>query len=138
LRTPNQAGRVWVAAACKNRRLFGRNGCPDRWALTSVTAVVLGGASIFGGRGSFVGAFLGAILLRQIVTSTTFLSIPVAWNQYLLGILILVGARIYSRARGGATASEWARGVHSSEIFCTGNHAVNPMVLTHGWAERGG
>ncbi len=29
------------------------------YTLTSITAVVLGGASIFGGRGSFIGALLG-------------------------------------------------------------------------------
>ena len=30
------------------------------YTLTSITAVVLGGASLFGGRGSFIGALLGA------------------------------------------------------------------------------
>ncbi len=43
------------------------------YTLTSITAVVLGGASIFGGRGSFIGAFCGAVLIQEIVTSTTFL-----------------------------------------------------------------
>lgn len=71
------------------------------YTLTSVTAVVLGGASIFGGRGSFVGAFLGAVLIQEIITATTFLQIGVAWQYYLPGILILVGAGIYSRARRG-------------------------------------
>ncbi|HEY1509278.1 MAG TPA: ATP-binding cassette domain-containing protein [Solirubrobacteraceae bacterium] len=69
------------------------------YTLTSITAVVLGGASIFGGRGSFIGALLGAVLLQQIVTSTTFLHIGVAWESFLFGGLILVGAGTYSRAR---------------------------------------
>lgn len=76
------------------------------YSLTSITAVVLGGASIFGGRGSFLGALLGAILIQEIITSTTFLQIGIAWQYYLPGILILVGAGIYSRARrqGGTQA----------------------------------
>jgi ribose transport system ATP-binding protein len=69
------------------------------YTLTSITAVVLGGASIFGGRGSFIGAFCGAVLIQEIVTSTTFLQIGVEWQYYLPGVLILVGAGIYSRAR---------------------------------------
>jgi ribose transport system ATP-binding protein len=69
------------------------------YTLTSITAVVLGGASIFGGRGSFIGALLGACLIQEIITSTTFLHIGVAWQSFLPGILILVGAGVYSRAR---------------------------------------
>ena len=67
--------------------------------LTSITAIVLGGASIFGGRGSFIGALLGAVLIREIITSTTFLQIGIAWRYFLPGILILAGAGVYSRAR---------------------------------------
>jgi ribose transport system ATP-binding protein len=69
------------------------------YTLTSITAVVLGGASIFGGRGSFIGALLGAVLIQEIITSTTFLQIGIAWQYYLPGLLILVGAGVYSRAR---------------------------------------
>jgi ribose transport system ATP-binding protein len=69
------------------------------YTLTSITAVVLGGASIFGGRGSFIGALLGALLIQEIITSTTFLQIGIAWQYYLPGLLILVGAGVYSRAR---------------------------------------
>jgi ribose transport system ATP-binding protein len=74
------------------------------YTLTSITAVVLGGASIFGGRGSFIGALLGAVLIQEIITSTTFLHIGVAWQSFLPGILILVGAGVYSRARQARTA----------------------------------
>jgi ribose transport system ATP-binding protein len=84
------------------------------YTLTSITAVVLGGASIFGGRGSFIGALLGACLIQEIITSTTFLHIGVAWQSFLPGILILVGAGVYSRARltrADAVSSEAAGGM---------------------------
>jgi ribose transport system ATP-binding protein len=75
------------------------------YSLTSITAVVLGGASIFGGRGSFIGALLGGLLLQEIITSTSFLGLGVAWQDWLPGILILVGAGVYSRARGFQAAA---------------------------------
>jgi ribose transport system ATP-binding protein len=79
------------------------------YTLTSITAVVLGGASIFGGRGSFIGALLGAVLLQQIVTSTTFLHLGVAWESFLFGGLVLIGAGTYSRARRARTGRLGAR-----------------------------
>ena len=69
------------------------------YTLTGVTAVVLGGASIFGGRGSFVGALFGALLIQEIINATAFLQIGIEWQYYLPGLLILLGAGIYSRAR---------------------------------------
>jgi ribose transport system ATP-binding protein len=77
----------------------GQAGLGLDFTLTSITAVVLGGASIFGGRGSFIGALCGAVLIQEIVTSTTFLQIGTEWQYYLPGILILAGAGIYSRTR---------------------------------------
>ncbi len=43
------------------------------YTLKSISAVVLGGASIFGGRGSFIGAFFGAVLIQEIITASGFL-----------------------------------------------------------------
>jgi ribose transport system ATP-binding protein len=83
------------------------NGDPTlsaNYTLTSITAVVLGGASIFGGRGSFIGALLGALLLTEVVAAIPFLQIALSWNYWTPGILILVGAGIFSRARGGRRA----------------------------------
>ena len=74
------------------------------YTLSSIAAVALGGASIFGGRGSFVGALLGALLLTEIVSAIPFLQIALSWNNWIPGILILVAAGIYSRARGGRAA----------------------------------
>jgi ribose transport system ATP-binding protein len=72
------------------------------YTLTSITAVVLGGASIFGGRGSFIGALLAAVLIQEVITTTAFLQVGVEWQYYLPGALILVAAGLYSRARRAA------------------------------------
>jgi ribose transport system ATP-binding protein len=69
------------------------------YTLSSITAVVLGGASLFGGRGSFIGAFLGAALLQQTINATTFLSLGQSWQYWIVGLLTLVAAGIYTQAR---------------------------------------
>jgi ribose transport system ATP-binding protein len=74
------------------------------YTLSAITAVVLGGASIFGGRGSFIGALLGALLLTEVVAAVPFLEAALSWNYWIPGIMVLVGAGIFSRARGRRTA----------------------------------
>jgi len=69
------------------------------YTLSSITAVVLGGASLFGGRGSFLGTLLGAALITEITTATTFLELSEAWQFWFLGILTLVAAALYTQAR---------------------------------------
>jgi ribose transport system ATP-binding protein len=71
----------------------------ENYTLQSITAVVLGGASIYGGRGAFIGAFMGALLIQEIITSTAFLRLGTAWQFWLPGILVLLAAAIFSRAR---------------------------------------
>lgn len=72
------------------------------YTLPSVTAVVLAGASVFGGRGSFIGALTGALLIQQLNTVTVFLALNEAWQQYLLGGLTIAAAGFYSRLRSKA------------------------------------
>jgi ribose transport system ATP-binding protein len=67
------------------------------FTFASITAVILGGASIYGGRGSFIGAVLGAALVAQIDNVTTFLRLSSAWQYWLLAILTISAAGIYSR-----------------------------------------
>ena len=71
------------------------------YTLAGITAAILGGASIFGGRGAFIGALAGALLIQQINTSTIFLGIEIAWQYFLLGGLTLIAAGFYSKVRGG-------------------------------------
>jgi ribose transport system ATP-binding protein len=74
------------------------------YSLQSISAVVLGGASIFGGRGSFLGALAGAVLIQEITAATGFLDLGTAWQYWLPGLLILVAAGMYSRTRVSAAA----------------------------------
>ncbi|MBV9451690.1 MAG: ATP-binding cassette domain-containing protein [Streptosporangiaceae bacterium] len=69
------------------------------YTLASVTAVVLGGTSIFGGRGSFIGALFGAVLVEELLNVTTFLQLSQAWQYWFQGVLVMVAVGIYTQAR---------------------------------------
>ncbi|HSS03043.1 MAG TPA: ATP-binding cassette domain-containing protein, partial [Kofleriaceae bacterium] len=69
------------------------------YTMSSITAVVLGGTSLRGGRGSFVGTLLGAVLITQLLNATTFLGLSTMWQYVFQGLLILVAAIAYSIAR---------------------------------------
>ncbi|GAA1010552.1 hypothetical protein Aple_029220 [Acrocarpospora pleiomorpha] len=69
------------------------------YTLTSISAAAIGGASIFGGRGSFLGAVLGALLVQQILGAIPFLSLSTAWESYLVGALTLVAVATFSKSR---------------------------------------
>jgi ribose transport system ATP-binding protein len=69
------------------------------YTLSCITAVVLGGASLFGGRGSFVGVLLGAFLIQQITNATTFLGLSQGWQYWSVGLLALLAAGVYTQAR---------------------------------------
>lgn len=58
--------------------------------LKVIAAVVVGGASITGGRGSLFGTLLGVILLGSIGTVFTFLHVNPAWEKAIQGAILLV------------------------------------------------
>ncbi|ANB72990.1 ABC transporter [Paraburkholderia phytofirmans OLGA172] len=74
------------------------------YTLASIAAVAIGGASLFGGRGSFVGSLLGALLIVQVNVVTSFLDIGDSWQSYLLGGMILASVALYSKSREMAVA----------------------------------
>lgn len=68
--------------------------------LPSVAAAVIGGTSIFGGRGSFAGAIVGALILRVIDTMLTLLQMPEGARIALFGVIILLVTALYVRITG--------------------------------------
>ena len=74
------------------------------YTLASITAVVLGGTSLRGGRGTFVGSVLGALLLTEVLNAVSFLGLSQTYQYMFQGALILVAALIYSSVRQRAAA----------------------------------
>jgi rhamnose transport system permease protein len=56
-----------------------------------IAAVVVGGASISGGRGTLAGTLLGVTLLGAIGTALTFLGVNPYWEKAAQGAIILIG-----------------------------------------------
>ena len=69
------------------------------YTLASITAVVLGGARVMGGRGSYIGALFGALLIVQVQTVTTFLQLGQSWQYWMLGILLLGSTILFAISR---------------------------------------
>jgi ribose transport system ATP-binding protein len=71
------------------------------YTLQSVTAVVLGGTSLLGGRGSFLGSLLGSVLMVQVLNACVFLNLSQTWQYLFQGLLIVFAAISYSLTRSG-------------------------------------
>ena len=65
------------------------------YALTSIAAAVLGGASLAGGRGSFVGSLLAALFLSLINNVLPLFQQPAEYAQMTIGALILLALLLY-------------------------------------------
>jgi ribose transport system permease protein len=69
----------------------------DVYLLPSVAAVIIGGTSIFGGRGGYAGTIIGALILTVLNSILTLLDAPEPIRQILYGAIILVLAATYTR-----------------------------------------
>jgi fructose transport system permease protein len=62
--------------------------------LDSITAVVIGGTSLFGGRGTIVGSVLGAIIVGVFRNGLSLSRVDVLWQDFTVGILIIAAVAI--------------------------------------------
>ncbi|WFR98044.1 ABC transporter permease [Rhizobium tumorigenes] len=81
------AGLAGILLLGMNRQ--GYVGIGDPYLLTSIAAVVLGGTSILGGRGTYAGTIPGAILLVTTTALITVVNASAGWRSIMFGSLIL-------------------------------------------------
>ncbi|MFG1610320.1 ABC transporter permease [Actinoplanes sp. NPDC049265] len=62
--------------------------------LDSITAVVLGGASLFGGRGSVLGTLIGALIVGVFRNGLQLAGVEVVWQGFAIGLLVLVAVSL--------------------------------------------
>jgi len=74
----------------------------DTAVLPSVAAAVIGGTSILGGRGGFVGTVVGALILTVVESLLSSLGYPEAVRQVVFGAIIVAVAAAYTRVTGEA------------------------------------
>jgi fructose transport system permease protein len=90
------AGLICAVAAWA---LIGRIGSASPQAgqtanLDAITAVVIGGTSLFGGRGSIIGTLLGALIVGVFRNGLALSGVNVLWQEFAVGVLIIVAVAI--------------------------------------------
>jgi ribose transport system permease protein len=60
------------------------------YELQAIAAVVIGGTSLTGGKGSIIGTVIGALIISVLNNGLQIMSIPQEWQNVILGIVILV------------------------------------------------
>lgn len=86
--------------------LVARTGVGDPQAgqtdnLDSITAVVLGGTSLFGGRGMVLGAMIGALIVGVFRNGLTLMGIPSVYQILITGILVILAVATDQMSRRG-------------------------------------
>lgn len=62
--------------------------------LDSITAVVIGGTSLFGGRGSIFGTLVGALIVGVFRNGLVLAGADVLWQEFTIGLLIIAAVAI--------------------------------------------
>jgi fructose transport system permease protein len=71
--------------------------------LDSITAVVLGGTSLFGGRGSIIGTLIGAVIVGVFRNGLTLIGVEVIYQYLVTGILVILAVSVDQLAHRRAT-----------------------------------
>jgi fructose transport system permease protein len=70
--------------------------------LDAITAVVLGGTSLFGGRGMVLGSLVGAIVVGVLRNGLTLMGVSSVYQVLITGILVIVAVTVDQLSRKGA------------------------------------
>jgi len=60
----------------------------------SIASAVVGGVSLFGGKGSIIGAMSGAMMIATVTNGMTLLRVPSFWQPLVIGVIILFGVSL--------------------------------------------
>ena len=89
------------------RLASGSSNSGTAFELEVITAVVLGGTSLMGGRGSMIGSALGALTLGVITNGLVLLHVDVYWVPITQGTILVVAiflnSKLFSRIVGSRT-----------------------------------
>jgi ribose transport system permease protein len=72
----------------------------EQLELDVITAVVIGGASLSGGKGTVVGALLGVAILGLIKNGVSLFNVPIEMQYILIGVLLLANVALNRWRRG--------------------------------------
>lgn len=64
------------------------------YLLPVVAAVIIGGTALSGGRGTIIGAVIGALIIQVITTGILFLGVDVKWSTFVTGAVIIIAVAV--------------------------------------------
>lgn len=67
--------------------------------LRTITAAILGGASLYGGVGTIPGAFLGVLFMSLVLNGLIIARVPVFWQSIVVGVVLLFAIGVDQLAR---------------------------------------
>ena len=67
--------------------------------LPAIAAVLVGGASLFGGTGTLSGTLIGALILTLVLNGMNLLTIHANWQPLITGVVLIVAVLIDAAAR---------------------------------------
>jgi ribose transport system permease protein len=62
--------------------------------LDAIAAVIIGGASFFGGRGTVLGVFAGVLIMGLLRNGLNLMNVSVFWQQLLIGMIIILAVYV--------------------------------------------
>jgi ribose transport system permease protein len=74
------------------------------YELNAIAAIVLGGTSLMGGRGSLVGTLIGALFIGVLSNGMTLMNIESFYQQIIMGFVILLAVLVDKLRRGRSRA----------------------------------
>lgn len=117
------------------RAPFAKSDYGQNWELDAIAAVVIGGTSLFGGRGTILGTFLGVILLKLIRNGLTLAQLDTFWQMVVTGIIILIaiGIDIVRQSRDAEAVRKLLAAIAAAMAFFVvltpGNIAMRAWIL---------
>jgi fructose transport system permease protein len=66
----------------------------QEYNLDSITAVVIGGTSLFGGRGGVIGTLIGALIVGVFRNGLQLAGVQVVWQGFAIGLLVLAAVAV--------------------------------------------
>jgi ribose transport system permease protein len=62
--------------------------------LNAIAAVVIGGASLFGGRGTIIGSVIGTGIIAVLITGLVLINVPPFWQEVTVGVVLIIAVYI--------------------------------------------
>jgi ribose transport system permease protein len=62
--------------------------------LDAIAAVIIGGASFFGGRGTVLGVFAGVLIMGLLRNGLNLMNVSVFWQELLIGVIIILAVYV--------------------------------------------